>query len=290
MGLNPRLSRISASSYKMVTKILIIRACAIGDFVLNFPALRALYRHYPNARFTLVGNVAPLELAREIVPVENIYSIELRPWSRLFYEAIPELEFDSAIVWMRDPTVAENLRFSRIPSVVRADPFPSYGHAADHLLRTLKLDKPELPDLWAPRLDEVIIHAGSGGSKKIWPHFEELIECLPEAVVLRESANSRSPAEERALNVPILENLMLTEVGRRLCSCRAYIGNDSGITHLAAYLGCPTIALFGPTDPRVWGPVGRRARVIWKSKLEEITVDEVLNSLHAANARTRING
>jgi len=77
----------------------------------------------------------------------------------------------------------------------------------------------------------------------------------------------------------MLQNLCLPEVFHHLRRCRAYIGNDSGITHLAAYLGCPTIALFGPTDPRVWGPIGRRARIIWKSKLEDITVDEVVQSI-----------
>ena len=81
----------------------------------------------------------------------------------------------------------------------------------------------------------------------------------------------------------MLQNLCLPEVFRHLRRCRAYIGNDSGITHLAAYLGCPTIALFGPTDPRVWGSIGRRARIIWKSKLEDITVDEVVQSLHATH-------
>src|SRR2546426_6130935 len=82
----------------------------------------------------------------------------------------------------------------------------------------------------------------------------------------------------------------LRELAQLLRHCRVYIGNDSGITHLAAYLGCPTIALFGPTDPRVWGPIGRRSRIIWKSKLEDITVDDVLLALHATSSRTRIDG
>src|SRR5882762_6411976 len=89
------------------------------------------------ARFTLVGNPSTLELAREFVAVEAVYSIESQPWSRLFYEPVPELlKFDSAIVWMKDPSVAGNLQVSGIPSVFRADPFSEYGHAADHLLRT----------------------------------------------------------------------------------------------------------------------------------------------------------
>jgi ADP-heptose:LPS heptosyltransferase len=266
--------------------MLIIRACAVGDFVLNLPVLTVLHRRYPNARFTLVGNVAPLALAREIVPVENVYSIELPPWSRLFFEAVPKLKFDSAIVWMKDSTVSENLRLSGIPSVVRADPFPTFGHAADHLLRTLELEKPGLPDLWSPQSDDVIIHPGSGSSKKIWPHFEGLLERLPEAVVLRESPNSPPQLRRGSLGIPVIENLSLLEVSHHLRGCRAYIGNDSGITHLAAYLGCPTVALFGPTDPRVWGPIGRRTRILWKSKLEDITVDEVLLNLHATHTRT----
>jgi heptosyltransferase III len=257
----------------VMKRLLIIRVCAIGDFILNLPALTTLHKFYANVQFTLVGNAASLELAREFVPVENVHSIELPPWSQLFYEPLPDLEFDCAVVWMKDPTVAANLKLSGIPNVKRADPFPPYGHAADHLLRTLKQERPELPDLWAPEGDDLIVHPGSGSPKKVWPYFEELIEHVPNAVILRESAG-----------------LSLTEVFQHLRRCRAYIGNDSGITHLAAYLGCPTIALFGPTDPRVWGPIGRRFRIIWKSKLEDITVDEVLLALHATHTRTRING
>jgi heptosyltransferase III len=241
-------------------RILVVRACAIGDFVFNLPALTALQKMHPCARFTLVGNPSTLDLAEEFSAVERIYSIETQPWSRLFYEPVPELEFDSAIVWMKDRTTANNLELSGIPNVIRADPFPLYGHAADHLLRTLELDRPALPDLWKPSSSEIVINSSSGSPKKNWPYFEELFNCLDHSV-------------------PVPNDLTLHELSRYLRRCRAYIGNDSGITHLAAYLGCPTIALFGPTDPRVWGPIGRRCRVIWKSKLEDITVNEILLAL-----------
>src|SRR5438309_8560809 len=123
--------------------LLVIRACAIGDFVLNLPALVALQKKHPKVRFTLVGNPSSLELATDFVAVREIHSIELEPWARLFYEPIPELEFNSAIVWMKDDTLAGNLRLSGIPNVLRTDPFPTYGHAADHLLRTLSLEPPD---------------------------------------------------------------------------------------------------------------------------------------------------
>jgi ADP-heptose:LPS heptosyltransferase len=237
-------------------KTLVIRACAVGDFVLNLPALVALHQRKPDTTFTLVGNPSNLDLAREFIPIDKVHSIDLQPWSRLFYEPVADLQFDDALVWMKDPVVADHLVASGIPKVMRADPFPKFGHAADHLLRTLGLARPDLPDLWNPTSPSVFIHAGSGSSKKNWPFFHDLIEALPAA---------------RAIPT----NLSLVELSHLLLTSRAFIGNDSGITHLAAYLGCPTVALFGPTDPRIWGPIGRRSRIIWKNRLEDISTDDV---------------
>jgi heptosyltransferase III len=238
--------------------------------VLNLPAMIALHQKNRDARFTLVGNRSSLEIATEFIPVDRIHSIDVQPWPKLFYEAIPDLEFDTAVVWMKDPVVAKHLAASGIPEVIRADPFPQSGHAADHLLRTLRLPRPELPDFWSPTSGEIVFHPGSGSPKKNWPFFEELRLRAPEC---------------RA----IPQNLSLAELSRYLRNVRAFIGNDSGITHLAAYSGCPTIALFGPTDPRIWGPIGRRVRIIWKTKLEDISVDEVLSAL-AQTARPATQG
>ena len=52
--------------------------------------------------------------------------------------------------------------------------------------------------------------------------------------------------------------LDLYELGCWLARARLYIGNDSGISHLAAAVGTPTIVLFGPTDPAIWAPRGSR--------------------------------
>ena len=259
-----------------MNRTLVVRASAIGDFVLNLPALQSLHRARPGTRFTLVGYPATLELARDFLPVEAIHSIETEPWSRLFYKPLSELSFDKAIVWMKDPVLAENLRASGLRDVVRADPFPEYGHAATHLLRTLGLSEPPLPDLWEPANEDIIIHASSGSVRKNWPYFEELRSRLGrDCLSLKEGPEQGfDPHPAR-----ILCGLTLTEVSRYLRGCRAFVGNDSGITHLAAYLGCPTVALFGPTDPGIWGPIGRRSRIIWKTNLEDISVDEILLAL-----------
>ncbi|HMF01893.1 MAG TPA: hypothetical protein VKK06_18535, partial [Terriglobia bacterium] len=70
-------------------RILIVRTCALGDFVLNVPALTALQKTLADARFVLVGNPSSLELAREFIVVDKLHSIDLQPWSRLFYETLP---------------------------------------------------------------------------------------------------------------------------------------------------------------------------------------------------------
>ena len=249
---------------------LIVRSCAIGDFVLNLPVLRAIALAEPDIRFTLVGNPGTLSLAREFIPVEAIHSMEAPPWSTLFVGPVPQLGFDKAWVWMKDSLIANNLRRSGVGEVFHAEAFSTQTHAAKHLLNTAGLTAPELPDLWRPGSRRVILHPGSGNSAKCWPWFEDLANQISDSVVML------GPCEPHfQTNRPWMEGLSLRSVAGEIRSCRAFIGNDSGITHLAAYWGCPTIALFGPTDPHLWGPVGRRVTILWKTPLSSISVDEI---------------
>jgi ADP-heptose:LPS heptosyltransferase len=258
-------------------RVLIIRACAIGDFVLHLPALRALAAANPGARFTLVGYPSTLALARSFLPVDAIHSIEAQPWAALFAGPLPGLAFDTAWVWMNDATVAGNLRASGIRQVFHARAFPAFpatGHAASHLLQTINQPAPALPDLWNPDATRVILHPGSGGATKIWPRFAELARAMPDATILLGPCDSPLDTDN-----PILENLSLEAVAGHLRNCRIFIGNDSGITHIAAYWGTPTVALFGPTDPGIWGPLGRRVKVLHRPSLLDISVDDIKKQL-----------
>jgi len=60
----------------------------------------------------------------------------------------------------------------------------------------------------------------------------------------------------------LLHDLPLPLLAAILSRCRLYVGNDSGVTHLAAAVGVPTVAIFGPTDPDVWAPRGPGVRVV----------------------------
>ncbi len=66
----------------------------------------------------------------------------------------------------------------------------------------------------------------------------------------------------RSVDLEVIEGLDLPQLAALLARAKAYLGNDSGVTHLAAAVGVPTVALFGPTLPDVWAPLGESVRVL----------------------------
>lgn len=113
---------------------------------------------------------------------------------------------------------------------------------------------PRIP-LHGPRHGQVILHPFSGSAKKNWP----LVNFQALAAELGDVAWTCGPEETLAGAVRFDD---LAELGRWLSGARLFIGNDSGITHLAAAVGTPTLALFGPSDPTIWCPAGSHVRWI----------------------------
>ncbi|HLZ61120.1 MAG TPA: glycosyltransferase family 9 protein [Ktedonosporobacter sp.] len=139
----------------------------------------------------------------------------------------------------------------------------------------------------------IAIHPGSGGARKCWPiaSFAAVIRALwqRETPVLllagpadRErlaTLMSMIAQPPRPTLLKLLVDLPLLELAQHLQLCRGYLGNDSGITHLASMLGIPTLALFGPSDPLIWRPCGPRVQLIHQPDLEHLPVDEVMGTL-----------
>lgn len=121
----------------------------------------------------------------------------------------------------------------------------------------------------------IAIHPGSGGKQKCWPvkKFAALLNAFSrewESYILIVSGPADTGIVKKLIteiNGPfvLVNQLPLSKLAAILNQCSVYIGNDSGITHLAAGVGTPTIALFGPTDPDVWGPRGDNVRVLYKN-------------------------
>lgn len=219
-------------------------------------------------------------------------------------------EIDIAVGWLKDPdgTVAANLQRLGAKKIVIAPSAPdARTHVADHLLAALAplgvrpqrsarylLRPPEHADKWAleylsqcdvAHTPVIAVHAGSGGIRKNWSatRFAGTIDILVARgvrVVLL-----CGPADATVTNavlsaygdpLPVARDLPLPRLAALLARCNAYLGNDSGVTHLAALVGVPTVALFGPTDPAVWGPRGDHVEILrWEGNQGEITPQKV---------------
>jgi len=121
----------------------------------------------------------------------------------------------------------------------------------------------------------VSIHIGSGSSKKVWPAVffaqlsEKLIGDYRAKIIVPIGPADEKIAKEYFNFVPSdaiipLVSPPINKLAAILQKCDFYIGNDSGITHLAAALRIPVVAIFGPTDPYIWGPRGNSVSTVYK--------------------------
>ncbi len=135
------------------------------------------------------------------------------------------------------------------------------------------------------------LHPGSGSESKNWPkeNFLELARAtllslhLPCRVLLgpAEKAQKAFWASARGASLQVMEGLSILEVCGVLQRATLYVGNDSGITHLAAALGAPVIALFGPGDPVRWAPRGDPVEIL-RQPISPETVLPALVRLHSS--------
>ncbi len=76
--------------------------------------------------------------------------------------------------------------------------------------------------------------------------------------------------------VDLVGALSLPEAAACLARCSLFVGNDSGLMHLAAAAGAPTLGLFGPTPPSEYAPRGRRAGFVAATSMEALSVESAL--------------
>lgn len=157
--------------------------------------------------------------------------------------------FDEVVSWYgtNRPEFREAVRAYPV-KFLDALPPPSGGHAVDFYLRQVGAADGQVPRLDCERRDSgfVAIHPFSGSARKNWPWFGELASQLPQ-----EARFCVSPEQSWPGGVQF-ENLY--ELAQWIATSSLYIGNDSGVTHLAAAVGVPVIAVFQASDPAVWAP------------------------------------
>jgi ADP-heptose:LPS heptosyltransferase len=290
-------------------RILVLRGGALGDLILTLPALQALRKQFPEAHIRLAGSFPHAALVAPW-PVDEVEDVNASFLTPLFghgenLDLLLSLfsSIDLVINYLSDPdrrVEGHLLRLGigrHISGPSRPIETEGAGHASCQLFAPLlKLGLEWTEPLLHPRsvvreMGKIAFHIGSGSSSKNWPldRWSQLIAGIePEAttihVVAGEADRSRLDALKRSKyssKVHFVENRPLDQLADLLAGCGQFAGHDSGVSHLAAALGTPTVALFGPTDPGIWAPRGRSVTVIQSldRRLESISVDEVLAAL-----------
>ncbi len=135
----------------------------------------------------------------------------------------------------------------------------------------------------APDQPLVAIHPGAGSPAKCWPEerFAQLASRIPPrarpVVLLGPVERDRGLTVRSFAGLTVLDDLPLATLAGLLSRTAAYVGNDSGVSHLSAAVGTPTIALFGPTRPEQFAPLGTSVRIL--TDLPAVSVTEVTRSL-----------
>jgi ADP-heptose:LPS heptosyltransferase len=210
--------------------------------------------------------------------------------------------FELIVVFGKDGkgTLIGNLKRVCQGRVLHINPLPNWDegvHLSDHLLKQLtrygispsetyprlhlrESDREWGKDFWMERglspeerSKVIILHPGSGSRKKLWPlrNVLDLFRHL-QAQLGGKFLIVLGPAEGREVqqafeeltspHLILAKGLSLVQLASVMEGCRLFIGNDSGISHMAVALGLPTLAIFGPTDHRVWSPRGEKVEVV----------------------------
>ncbi len=247
---------------------LLIRPGAVGDCICSLPALESL-----RATYTEVWVASPnVPLIRFAERVRSIAStgldwLEIDP-GRAPHGLVDHLRsFDSIVSWYGAARSGFRAVIERLElpfELLQALPAAGSVHTVDFYLNQARVlggaAVPAVPRLpyREPSRDYIAIQPFSGSPRKNWPlaRFRSIARELAAEVPVRWTAG---PTEELSEAERFSD---LGELGAWLARARVYIGNDSGITHLAAAAGTPVVAIFGPTSTRVWEPRGDRVRVV----------------------------
>jgi len=268
-------------------RVLFITSTRIGDAVLSTGLIDHLMRAHPEARFTIACGRVAEGVFRRMPALDRLIPIEKKRFGRhwlVLWAQVAATRWD-LVVDLRGSALAWVLP-ARRRAVMRGGRRP--GHRLLHLAATLGVSPAPRPVAWFGPEDaaraEALLPPGppilalgptANWARKVWPadRFVALARRLtgPGGVLAgaRIAVLGGHGEQERAMAAPVLAGLPqavdlvgaldLPEAAAVLARAALFVGNDSGLMHLAAAAGAPTIGLFGPTPAAEYAPIGRRA-------------------------------
>ena len=272
-------------------RILFVTATRIGDAVLSTGLLAHVIQRYPGARLTITAGPIAAPLFQGVPGLERLIALSkrrhARHWLDLWQQVAP-IHWD-LVVDLKGSALSWLLRARHRRIMGKGD---DGEHKILQLSRLFKLAEPPAPQLW-PTLDhlmtaEKLIPAGAPvlaiGPAANWrgkqwraERFAELAARLTAdgavlagaRVAVLAASHERAQAEPLLAAIPEDRRLDLVGAGDLLTVAallgrtNLFIGNDSGLMHMAAAMGVPTLGLFGPSLTGVyapWGPTTAFAR------------------------------
>jgi ADP-heptose:LPS heptosyltransferase len=243
---------------------LLIRPGAIGDFIVSLPALESLRTDYTEV-WCAGQNVA---LARFADSAQSIVASGLDGLGLLPAEHVVDRlqAFDSIISWygsnhpeFRDLVHDLRLPFEFLPALPDGS-----CHAVEFYnrqARELGAKRPSrFPKIECPAAERTfaVIHPFAANDAKRAPRstFEQIAQKLSRNMPVHWLCGP----EENLEGAIRIEDLY--ELACWLRQARIFVGNDSGISHLAAAVGTPVVAFFRTTDPKIWAPRGPSVNVV----------------------------
>lgn len=293
-------------------RFLVFRGGALGDVLLTLPVLRTL-RDKANSAFVELVAPFPAALLAQYGGAHSVCDLSSAAFVSLFAEdaSLDETlreklrKVDCVISYLSDPkqTISakiENcgcrlisgpfrLNERRLPAPVQlAQPLGELGLVMVDPAPRLFLERRSLSRTRA------FFHVGSGSPAKNWPVpcwsalAAKLEEQFDELLLVAGEADEVTTAEflrtYRDSKLKIRSNLSILDLAQELATGDLFIGHDTGVTHVAAALAVPTIALFGPTDPMIWCPLGEHVTMVASRDgvMASITVEQVWNAVERA--------
>jgi ADP-heptose:LPS heptosyltransferase len=268
---------------------------ALGDFITVLPTIAFWKKSRPGDRLVLLGKSTIGDLALDAGLIDEAWDIDTPRFVPLFRDdfssSAAELlsVFDAAIVFADDSSpLLANLRRSGIAHLHSQKPFPEGrgAHVIDYHLSLITdlsalSEGEKLPrlapsehscarsiELLPAGAAPVALHPGSGSRLKNWPsaRYREIGNRLRNRGYA--IAWIRGPADS-AIDVPpgdlLVDAVTLPLLAAFLFRCKLFIGNDSGVAHLAAAVGCAIAIIFGSSDPIIWSPRGPVVAIVHKN-------------------------
>lgn len=271
------------------SRILIVGMKRTGDLIAILPSIQALKNFFPNAHLVAMSSPDHETLLKSLPYVDEF--LILPEYDDIFYRHASEYDLIISFRKWHDPPQS----FQNFPPyfVFSTDLLvgpPKLAHI--HYLDALRLlgvkSRATRPQLvlnqktteyakrffaafgFKPQDTVIAVHPGSGYREKRWPAeryaavVRWLLECYDARFIIVQGKKERDLVRTVSENIPeeriaLLSDIPLLNVAAILTRCTFYLGNDSGIMHIADSVGCPTLTIFGPSRPGVWGATGKEA-------------------------------